>query len=112
MREHLIGTHDRTYFGLGGGKTGGEPVAAKVKSVIFPAYADGVRYIVVVTLEAIEAAAGTQISEDDIASWAKKNIDAFMTIVDRVRPRPTKAGARVYIKSHHLTRQSERKNLT
>lgn len=77
-------------------------MAIKGESVKFPAHADGVRYIVVVTREAIEAAAGTQISGENMASWVSQNIDDLVRIADRVRPRPTVAGARVYLKCHHF----------
>lgn len=80
------------------------------ESIKFPAHADGVRYIVVVTREAIEAAAGTPIWGEDMTSWVSKNIDDLVRIADRVRPRPTVAGARVYIKSHYFNGQLERKN--
>lgn len=68
-----------------------------------PALADGVRYILVVTRQAVETAAGRILDDLEFHAWVVENDERIRTIGDHVRPKPTATGARVYIKSHHFT---------
>ena len=68
-----------------------------------PALADGVRYILVVTRQAVETAAGRILDDLEFHAWVVENDERIRTIGDHVRPKPTAKGARVYIKIHHFT---------
>lgn len=78
-------------------------MTAKPGTITVPADGDGVRYILVVTKQAVEKAKGEAVDNDQFCEWVGAHHDLLQSIGDRVRPRPTSVGARVYIKSHHFS---------
>ena len=68
-----------------------------------PATVDGVRYILVVTRQAVEKASGRLLDDLEFHEWVVENNELLRTIGDRVRPKPTAKGARVFIKSYHFS---------
>lgn len=77
-------------------------MTAKPGTITLPAQSDGVRYILVVTKQAVEQAKGEAVDSEQFCEWVGAHHDLLHSIGDRVRPRPTSVGARVYIKSHHF----------
>ena len=75
----------------------------KSETCTLPALADGVRYVLVVTLQAVETAAGRILDDLEFRAWVVENDERIRTIGDHVRPKPTAKGARVYIKNNHFT---------
>lgn len=77
-------------------------MTAKPGTITVPMLGDGVRYILVVTKQAVEKAKGELVDDEQFREWVAAHQDLLMSIGDRVRPKPTSVGARVYIKSHHF----------
>lgn len=77
-------------------------MTAKPGTITVPMLGDGVRYILVITKQAVEKAKGELVDDEQFREWVAAHQDLLMSIGDRVRPKPTSVGARVYIKSHHF----------
>lgn len=77
-------------------------MTAKPGTITVPMHGDGVRYILVVTRQAVEKAKGEAVDTEQFCEWVGAHHDLLQSIGDRVRPKPTGVGARVYIKSHHF----------
>lgn len=75
------------------------------ENIEFPLVRKGLGFIVVMSREAIEEAAGHPMKSGESERWLNDNMELITRTADRIRPLLTPRGARVFVETKHIIAQ-------